>query len=116
MAARSELRRKARRQFQYNASVLLDGKSLPQPCAIADISETGARIVLATECNLPERFILLLTRKGEARRHCRGDGQAGAGGATSRRFFRGNRIGQPVRQAGTPSRNSSTASEVVGGR
>jgi hypothetical protein len=71
MAARAELRKKPRRHFQYNAGVLLDGTSLPQPCAIADISETGARIVLATECNLPERFILLLTRKGEARRHCR---------------------------------------------
>jgi PilZ domain len=71
MATRSELRAKSRRQFHYNASVLLDGKSLPQPCAIADISETGARIVLATECELPERFILLLTRSGDARRHCR---------------------------------------------
>ncbi len=33
--------------------------------------QTGARIVLETECELPERFILLLTRSGEARRHCR---------------------------------------------
>jgi len=71
MAARSELRTKARRQFHYTASVLLDGRSSPQPCAIADISETGARIVLANECELPERFILLLTSRGEARRHCR---------------------------------------------
>ncbi len=71
MAARSELRTKARRQFHYHASVLLDGKSSPRPCAIADISETGARIVLATECELPERFILLLTPSGDARRHCR---------------------------------------------
>ena len=71
MGKRADLRKKPRRQFHYNAGVLLDGKSLPQPCAIADISETGARIELATECNLPERFILLLTRKGEARRHCR---------------------------------------------
>jgi hypothetical protein len=71
MAARSELRRKQRRQFHYNASVLLDGKSSPRPCAIADISATGARIVLEAECELPERFILLLTPSGEARRHCR---------------------------------------------
>jgi hypothetical protein len=71
MAARSELRRKPRRNFHYNASVLLDGTSPPQPCAISDISETGARITLKHECELPERFILLLTRGGEARRHCR---------------------------------------------
>ena len=71
MAARSELRVKTCRQFHYNASVLIDGTSSPQPCAIADISETGARLVLAKECDLPERFILLLTRRGEARRLCR---------------------------------------------
>ena len=67
----AELRRKPRRNFHYNASVLLDGTSPPRPCAISDISETGARIMLEAECELPERFILLLTRSGEARRHCR---------------------------------------------
>jgi hypothetical protein len=71
MGNRAELRIKQRRQFHYNASVLLDGSSLPRPCAIADISETGARIMLENECELPERFILLLTPSGEARRHCR---------------------------------------------
>ena len=67
----AELRRKPRRNFHYNASVLLDGTSPPRPCAISDISDTGARIMLQAECELPERFILLLTRSGEARRHCR---------------------------------------------
>jgi hypothetical protein len=67
----AELRKKPRRQFHYNASVLLDGTSSPKPCAISDISATGARIVLQCECELPERFILLLTPSGEARRHCR---------------------------------------------
>ena len=71
MAARSELRRKPRRNFHYNASVLLDGTSPPRPCAISDISDTGARIMLQAECELPERFVLLLTRRGEARRLCR---------------------------------------------
>lgn len=67
----AELRRKPRRQFHYDASILLDGTSPPCVCAIADISETGARIVLERERELPERFILLLNRGGEARRHCR---------------------------------------------
>jgi hypothetical protein len=71
MAARSELRRKQRRNFHYNASVLLNGTSSPRPCAISDISATGARIELEAECELPERFILLLTPSGDARRHCR---------------------------------------------
>jgi hypothetical protein len=67
----AELRRKPRRNFHYNASVLLDATSSPRPCAISDISATGARILLEAECELPERFILLLTPSGEARRHCR---------------------------------------------
>jgi hypothetical protein len=68
---RAELRKKPRRQFHYNASILISGTSAPYPCAILDISATGARIVLEAECELPERFILLLTRSGDARRHCR---------------------------------------------
>jgi hypothetical protein len=67
----AELRRKPRRQFHYSASVLTDDKTPPVPCAIADISETGARLVLQTECELPDRFMLLLTRNGVARRICR---------------------------------------------
>lgn len=68
---RPELRRKPRRQFRYNASVLLERGGSPCPCEIADISETGARLVLEGEFALPERFVLLLTRSGEARRSCR---------------------------------------------
>lgn len=68
---RAELRKKPRRQFHYNASVLTDDKTPPHPCAISDISETGARLVLQTECEVPDRFMLLLTRDGKARRICR---------------------------------------------
>lgn len=68
---RAELRKKPRRQFHYNASILIDGAKLPFPCAISDISASGARVHLESERELPERFILLLTRGGEARRVCR---------------------------------------------
>ena len=67
---RAELRRKPRRQFQYNAAVLTEDKK-PRLCSIADISESGARIVLESDGELPERFILLLSRSGGARRYCR---------------------------------------------
>jgi hypothetical protein len=66
----AELRKKPRRQFHYNACILTDDKK-PHLCALSDISETGARIVLEKECELPDRFILLLTRSGDARRLCR---------------------------------------------
>jgi hypothetical protein len=68
---RPELRKKPRRQFHYYASLLIEGAPSPLPCEIVDISETGARLVIESECDLPERFVLLLSRSGEARRMCK---------------------------------------------
>jgi hypothetical protein len=68
---RPELRKSPRRPFHYNACILIQEKHEPCLCHIADISETGARIVMERECELPDHFILLLSRKGDARRRCR---------------------------------------------
>jgi len=67
----ADLRKKLRRPFHYRAQILLDKKGPPQPCTIADISETGARIVLEKDAELPQRFLLLLASRGAARRVCR---------------------------------------------
>jgi len=67
---RAELRKKPRRQFHYVAKVVIDESGTVVPCSIADISETGARIVLESDTMLPDRFVLLLTATGEARRYC----------------------------------------------
>ena len=40
-------------------------------CAIADISESGARLALEHDGELPDTFVLLLTASGGPRRHCR---------------------------------------------
>jgi len=66
-----ELRRKPRRQFRYRAKILTSEKGAPRLCSIADISEIGARIVLAKDEELPRRFLLLLSSQGDARRICR---------------------------------------------
>jgi hypothetical protein len=68
---RPELRKSARRPFHYNACILIQEQQQSCLCHIADISGAGARIVLENECGLPERFVLLLSRKGDARRQCR---------------------------------------------
>ncbi len=68
---RAELRRKPRRQFHYSARILTKKNGSARTCSIADISETGARIVLAKDEELPDRFVLLLSATGEARRICR---------------------------------------------
>jgi hypothetical protein len=68
---RAELRKKPRRQFHYSASILIGDKTPPCPCSISDISASGARIILESARDLPERFFLLLNQSGEARRRCR---------------------------------------------
>jgi hypothetical protein len=67
----AELRKKPRRQFHYNAQIFADKKTPPLACAIADISESGARLALEHDVELPDTFMLLLTANGGARRHCR---------------------------------------------
>jgi hypothetical protein len=68
--AGSEHRRKARQQMHYRASILLEGDPAPRSCAIADISESGAKVTLDSAEELPDQFILLLTSTGSARRLC----------------------------------------------
>jgi hypothetical protein len=67
----TELRSNPRRKFHYNAAIVVEGAAKPIPCAIVDVSDTGARLQLVDDCELPEHFLLLLTRSGEPRRHCR---------------------------------------------
>jgi hypothetical protein len=68
---RADLRKKPRRHFHYNASILTGPKDAPVQCEILDISSIGARIQLEKDCELPERFMLLLTATGDAHRRCR---------------------------------------------
>jgi hypothetical protein len=68
---RAELRKKRRRHFDYRAKILKDKDSPALPCAISDISDSGARLNLKDDVELPDRFFLLLTANGAARRQCR---------------------------------------------
>jgi hypothetical protein len=65
--SQTELRKKPRRPLHYRARILLTKKGQPRPCSLEDISETGARIVLQKDEELPERFLLLLTPRGAVR-------------------------------------------------
>ena len=69
--SRTELRKKPRQHFHYAAKILTDKKGPPRPCLISDISEGGARLLLDNNDELPDRFMLLLSARGEARRRCR---------------------------------------------
>ena len=68
---RSDKRKKARKALRYTAWLHL-GKGKPRlNCAVADISETGARLDIEAPQDLPIRFILMLSGSGAARRLCR---------------------------------------------
>jgi PilZ domain len=67
----TELRKKPRQQFHYNARIQIRSEAPLVTCAIVDISESGARLSLEADEPLPEAFMLLLTRNGRAKRHCR---------------------------------------------
>jgi len=67
---RAELRKRPRRQCHYTAKTVVD-EGEPRSCTISDISYTGARLVLEKDENPPDRFILLLSKSGGARRRCR---------------------------------------------
>jgi hypothetical protein len=69
--AAKEQRRKPRRQFHYRARILISEKAQPRNCQIADISESGARIILERDEVLPSRFLLLLSARAGTRRICR---------------------------------------------
>jgi hypothetical protein len=69
--SRTELRKSPRRQFHYNATIIIEGDTQPHRCAIVDISNTGARLQLEDGFELPEHFLLLLTKSGQARRRCK---------------------------------------------
>lgn len=69
--AGTELRKMPRRQFHFRAKILTGRTGPLHACSIADISERGARLVLDDEAELPDRFLLLLSPQGEARRVCR---------------------------------------------
>ncbi len=66
----AELRKKPRRPFAFNARIVAAKDKPLVPCRIADISEGGARLVLAHDDELPKIFTLLLTPKGDTRRFC----------------------------------------------
>jgi hypothetical protein len=67
----SESRRKPRRAF-FHAAWLHLGEGLPRrKCAVADISDSGARLDVAAPQDLPDHFVLMLSASGSARRLCR---------------------------------------------
>ena len=63
-------RKTHRRQLRYTAWVSLGPKRL-QGCVVADISDSGARLVVENSKAFPNNFVLLLSATGKPKRKCR---------------------------------------------
>jgi hypothetical protein len=63
-------RKSLRRHTSYSVWLALDGDA-QHVCALLDISETGARLEVESADVVPDRFLLLLSGNGAARRKCR---------------------------------------------
>lgn len=62
-------RKSPRRQMSYAAWLAYEGDA-HHVCALHDISQTGARLNVKNSESVPDRFILMLSANGAARRYC----------------------------------------------
>jgi hypothetical protein len=59
------------RQPVHIAARLASGPDVPQhKCVVVDISDTGARLEVATIADIPDKFTMLLTPRGQPYRLC----------------------------------------------
>jgi hypothetical protein len=68
--SKADLRKHVRKPFHWRAAIIA-GTEPPRSCTVTDVSESGARLKVEKPDELPEKFILLLTTSGKARRLCR---------------------------------------------
>ena len=57
--------------MKYSALIHVGDDKPMHECLLADVSETGARVMLKEPTDLPERFTLLMGSLGAAPRNCR---------------------------------------------
>lgn len=74
-------RKSIRRPIGYRAKILASDGAWERDCRVIDVSQTGAKLSIEQAGELPRNFILALSARGHATRHCRvvweTDGQIG---------------------------------------
>jgi|SoiMethySBSTD1v2_1073268.scaffolds.fasta_scaffold09593_7 PilZ domain-containing protein len=60
-----------RKSLKYPARLDVGDGQPSRECLLSDISETGARVILKHQDEIPDRVTLLIGTKGVAPRHCR---------------------------------------------
>jgi hypothetical protein len=70
MSDRRGSKRNTFRSGGINVFIASPDGSIIDRCSMADVSATGAKLVLHTEGEVPDRFDLLLSQNGKVRRQC----------------------------------------------
>ena len=68
---RPEQRKKSRKALRQIVWLHVRKGQQPTSSIMSDISDTGARLDVGEPSGVPERFVLLLSKNGQARRLCR---------------------------------------------
>ena len=63
-----EQRRSLRENVQFPAWIDIGNGAAPRDCTVLDVSEDGARIMVAFPAELPKEFYLVLSKQGTRRR------------------------------------------------
>jgi hypothetical protein len=63
-------RKNKRKPIRYTAWLAVENSPL-HGCVVADISDSGAKLDVENSENLPDKFVLLLSRRTSLRRLCR---------------------------------------------
>jgi hypothetical protein len=66
----AEQRKHRRRPLHYSAKIIVGGEEPARTCTLSDVSQSGARLVLDKNEDLPNRFVLLLSANGCPERRC----------------------------------------------
>jgi hypothetical protein len=66
----NEQRRSDRKTIRHTAWIAMSQPGEVKECVISDVSQTGARIDVGDPSDLPDEFMLFLTRNASMRRKC----------------------------------------------
>ena len=66
-----EQRRSILEYVDFPAWIDVGDGSQPRSCTVLDVSEDGARVMVASPAELPKEFWLVLSKDRTRRRHCR---------------------------------------------
>ena len=67
----AEKRSAPRRELHVDAIIVSMEGSVVGNCKLANVSASGAKLVLKEPVEVPDKFVLILSKGGEVQRHCK---------------------------------------------